>query len=106
MESKCFRPQTFETDVSARNSANKWRHWKKQLENYIRRLDQATAHDKLDILVSLSDTSVYSYISECQTFDLALARLDGAFVKSVNEVFARFCLNTCRQYVESPRKIF
>ena len=54
---------------------------RKQLENYTWRLDQATAQDKLDILVSLLDTSVYSYISECQTFDSTLARLDGAFVK-------------------------
>ena len=99
MDSKCFRPQTFETDVNAHDSANKWRHWKKQLENYIWRLDQATAQDELDKLVSLLDTSVYSYISECQTFDSALARLDGAFVKLVNKVFARYRLNTCRQNV-------
>ena len=45
------------------------------------------------------DTSVYSYISEYQTFDSALARLNGAFVKPVNEVFARYRLNTCRQNV-------
>ena len=30
---------------------------------------------------------------------MALARLDGAFVKPVNEVFARYRLNTCRQNV-------
>ena len=60
----------------------------------------------MDILVSLLDTSVYSYISECQTFDLALARLDGAFVKPVNKVFARYRLNICRQNVGESLEYF
>ena len=47
--------------------------------------------------MNLLDTSVYSYVSECGTFDWAVARLDSSYVKPVNEVFARHRVNTCQQ---------
>ena len=97
MNSKCLRPQIFETDVNAPDSAKKWKHWKKTFENYVFRIEGATARDKLDILVSLLDTSVYSYVSECEAYDDAVARLENAYVKPVNEIFARHWLNTCKQ---------
>ena len=97
MNSKCLRPQIFETDVNAPDSAKKWKHWKKTFENYISRIEGATARDKLDILVSLLDTSVYSYVSECDAYDDAVVRLENTYVKPVNEIFARHRLNTCKQ---------
>ena len=97
MNSKCLRPQIFETDVNAPDSAKKWKQWKKTFEDYVSRIEGATARDKLDILVSLLDTSVYSYVSECDAYDDAVARLENAYVKPVNEIFARHRLNTCKQ---------
>ena len=47
--------------------------------------------------MNLLDTSVYSYVSECGTFDEAVARLDSSYVKPVNEVFTCHRLNTCQQ---------
>ena len=37
------------------------------------RIEGATARDKLDILISLLDTSVYSYFSKCNAYDDAVA---------------------------------
>ena len=61
------------------------------------RIERVTDQDKLDILISLLDTSVYSYISENANFNDAIARLEGLYVKPVNEVYARHRLNTCKQ---------
>ena len=69
MDSKCLRPQVFDPGVNASNSARKWKHWKKMFDNYVARINKVTDQDKLDILISLLDTSVYGYISECETFD-------------------------------------
>jgi len=55
----------------------------------LRRIGDVTDEIKLDILVSLLDTSVYMYIADCPTFEAAIARLDEVHVKPINEVFAR-----------------
>ena len=94
---KCLRPQVFDTDVNAADSSEKWRHWKRTFQSYVRLIENVTDQDELDILVNLLDTSVYLYVSECGTFDEAVARLDSSYVKPVNEVFARNRLNTCQQ---------
>jgi len=67
------------------------------LENYLSRLADVTAQDKLDILISLLDSTVYEYIRECSNYDDAMSCLDNVFVKPVNEVYARQRLNTCQQ---------
>ena len=53
--------------------------------------------DKLDILINLVDTNVYAYISKCTTYADAVDKLNRAYVKPINEVFARHRLNTSRQ---------
>jgi len=89
--------KTFSTPADSASSANRWEHWKRILENYLSRLAEITAQDKLDILISLLDSTVYEYIRECSTYDDAMACLDNVFVKPVNEVYARHRLNTCQQ---------
>ena len=94
---KHLRPQTFSTPADSASSANRWKHWKRILENYLSRLADVTAQDKLDILISLLDSTVYEYIRECSNYDDAMSCLDNVFVKPVNEVYARQRLNTCQQ---------
>ena len=94
---KHLRPQTFSTPADSASSANRWKHWKRILENYLSRLAEVTAQDKLDILISLLDSTVYEYIRECSTDEEAISCLDNVFVKPVNEVYARHRLNTCQQ---------
>ena len=86
---KHLRPQTFSAPADSASSANRWKHWKRILENYLSRLAEVTAQDKLDMLISLLDSTVY--------FDDAIACLDNVFIKPVNEVYARHRLNTCQQ---------
>jgi len=40
---------------------------------------------------------LYEYIDECKIYDSAIIALDGVFIKTANEVFARYRLATTRQ---------
>ena len=80
MDSKCLKPLMFNTDINDTNCANKWKHGKRTFENYVARIGGVTEQDKLDILVSLLDASVYTYISECDNFNNAIKRLNQACV--------------------------
>ena len=94
---KSLRPQVFGADASSQEGSRKWLHWRRTFESYVRRLDNANDRDKLDILINLVDTNVYAYISECTTYADAVDKLNRAYVKPINEVFARHRLNTSRQ---------
>ena len=52
---KCLRPQVFSTEADTADGARSWQHWKRTLENYLRRIDNISAQDKLDVLISLLD---------------------------------------------------
>ena len=97
MDNKGLKPQMFDTDINDTNCANKRKHWKRTFENYVAQIEGTMEQDKLVILVSFLDTSVYTYISECKNFNNAITRLNQAYAKLVNEVFARYLLNTCQQ---------
>ena len=94
---KCLRPQIFDTDANSEEGPRKWLHWKRTFESFIRRVDGATDRDKLDLLINFIETNVYSYITECTTYADALNKLECAYVKPVNEIYARHRLNTSRQ---------
>ena len=94
---KCLRPQIFDADANSEEGPRKWLHWKRTFESFIRRVDGATDRDKLDLLINFIETNVYSYITECTTYADALNKLECAYVKPVNEIYARHRLNTSRQ---------
>jgi len=56
--------------ILAQPCAKRWYHWKRTLENYLRRIDIIYAEDKLHVLISF-DTSVYTYIRECASYQLS-----------------------------------
>ena len=94
---KCRRPQIFDTDANSEEGPRKWLHWKRRFESFIGRIDGATDRDKLELLINFIETNVCSYITECTTYADALNKLECAYVKPVNEIYARHCLNTSRQ---------
>jgi len=94
---KYLRPQVFSVKVDLSESSKIWLHWKCTLQSYLRRIEDVADEVKLDILVSLLDTSVYMYIADCPTFEAAITRLDEVYMKPINEAFARHKLSTCHQ---------
>ena len=103
---KYLRPQVFRVKVDSSESLKIWLHWKRTLQSYLWRIEDATDEVKLDILVSLLDSSVYMYIADCPAFEAAIARLDAVYVKPINEVFARLKLNSCRQEMGESLEYF
>jgi len=103
---KCLRPQVFSAGADTADGAMRWQHWKRTLKNYLRRIDNISAGDKLDVLISLLNAAVYTYIRECASYQEAIDCLENIYVKPVNEVYARHKLNTCRQKSEEKIEEF
>jgi len=59
-----------------------------------------------DVLISLLDASVYTYIRERASYQQAIDCLENIYFKPVNEVYARHKLNTCRQKSEEKIEEF
>ena len=49
-------------EADTADGARRWQHWKRTLENNLRRIDNISAQDKLDVLITLLNASVYTYI--------------------------------------------
>ena len=103
---KWLRPQVFSAEADTADGAMRWQHWKHTLKNYLRRIDNISADDKLDVLISLLNATVYTYIHECASYQEAIYCLENIYVKPVNEVYARHKLNTCRQKSEEKIEEF
>jgi len=89
----------FSAEADIADGARRWQHWKRTLEYYLRRIDNISA-DKLDVLISLLDASVYTYIHECASYQETIDCFENIYVKPVKEVYARHKLNMCRQESE------
>jgi len=94
-----MRLPLLDADANSPDGPRNWRHLKRCFQSYIQRIEGVTDADKLDILISLPHASVYAYIRDCETYGDAITCLDNAFLKPVNEVFARHRLNVCQQKV-------
>ncbi|KAI0979711.1 hypothetical protein GJ496_004976 [Pomphorhynchus laevis] len=53
--------------------------------------------DRIEVLINMVSPTVYNYISECDSFDEAIKRLEQLYVNPRNELFARYKLRTHRQ---------
>jgi len=49
----------FSAEADTADGARRWQHWKRTLEKYLRRIDNISAEDKLDVLISLLDASKF-----------------------------------------------
>ena len=48
----------FSAEADTADGARRWQHWKRTLENYLRRIENISAQDKLGVLISSLDASV------------------------------------------------
>jgi len=71
---KCLRPQVFSAEADTAYGARRYQHWKHAWENYLRTID--------NVLISLLDASVYTYIHECASYQEAIDCLENIYVAS------------------------
>ena len=91
-----LRPERFDTDPQSQNAEVEWLHWKRTLDSFLESVAEH-APNKLNTLINYVSPRIYTYISECTTFDNAVTTLTGLFVKKRNKVYSRHKLLTHKQ---------
>jgi len=100
MDSKFIKPSQFGADPNAGQASKEWKHWYRTFTNFLESFPAEppiTEQEKLRCLVAHIDKDVYSYISECASYNDAISSLEGLYVKPCNIIFARHLLTTCKQ---------
>ena len=92
-----LRPSTFDVEPSATGATKRWLHWHCTFKNLMSNLTTEQQNCKLQILINYISPTVYEYISECATYDDAIATLTSIYNKPKNIIFARHLLATCKQ---------
>ena len=94
MDARFFRPDRLEADYNE----EQWKHWLQTFSNFIEELSKQEENpDQLKLLVNYISASVYSHISECDTYEKAIKTLKAVYEKPTNEIYARHRLATRRQ---------
>ena len=91
-----LRPERFDTDPQSQNAEVEWLHWKRTLDSFLESVAEHSPN-KLNTLINYVSPRIYTYISECTTFDNAVTTLTGLFVKKRNKVYSRHKLLTHKQ---------
>ena len=83
-----------------------FKYWLATFETFVstavecqERLDPAVQVNKRGLLVNFLSPTVYPYIGDCETYDLAITALKAAYHQKKNDVFARHILATRKQQV-------
>ena len=71
-----MKPERLSLDRDSADAEFKWKHWHTTFTNFLSKLDDVTANDKLGILINFLSADVYTYISEATTFDTAIEILE------------------------------
>ena len=88
---KITRPDKFDIHPSAPSSS---KHWKLWFRNFKYFLSTIASHspDKLEVLFSHIGTNVVDVIQDCSTYNDAVEKLNAAYLKTPNEIYARHLL--------------
>lgn len=97
---KILKPTRLEVDPDSSTAAKEWNYWLRTFENFIEESEVVEDAKKLKVLIHHLSYHIYEYVSECTTYDTAIATLKGVFDKSKGEVFSRFLLATRKQKPE------
>ena len=97
MDIKDIRPKVFAVDPQSSDARKQWSHWFRSFGCYVQNYENISDEDKLSLLVNRVDALVYEIISEENTYDNAICKLQDVYVKSPNSIFARYLLRSCKQ---------
>ena len=114
-----LKPSRFDCDPNAAGSDKEFKHWLTTFKNFAKSIKLTTTPSnttsegtdnqsnttvadetgdaKLVMLINYLAANVYEYIADCTTFDQAINTLTQIYVKPVNEIYARYKLNSRKQ---------
>lgn len=93
---RLLRPERLDSDPNSTSAAQEWTHWLKTFQNFLAVLPGDDVN-RLSVLTNYISPKIYGSISDCTTYEQAIAALTALYVKPFNEIFARHCLVTRRQ---------
>ena len=71
---RLLRPERFDVDPDSASAAKEWTHWLKTFTNFVLAVKKITPTvDKLVLLTNYVAPRVYDYISDCETYEKAVA---------------------------------
>ena len=100
-----FKSDLRNLDTPDSDFADKWRHRRKMLEEFLSALLLSsnmtlTGAKKFTLLLHNVSTPIYWNLSECENYETAVEILEAMFVKKNNTIFARHLLATRHQQPE------
>lgn len=98
---KFLRPEKLDVDPSESLATKEWEHWKRTFENFMCLGGKDEKGEiKLQLLTNHVSAKIYSFISECATYESAMTTLQNIYVKPRNIIYARHMLATRKQQSE------
>ncbi|XP_072401662.1 uncharacterized protein [Diabrotica undecimpunctata] len=109
-----LRPERFDKDPSLKSTAKEWDHWKRTFMNFLAAhivtpgvsADVAAVppldinDTKLQLLINHISPRVYTYISDCNTYNESIQTIDKIYIKPNNTIHARHILTSRRQQTD------
>lgn len=94
---RLLKPERFDVDPTCVGAEEKWLHWKRTFSNFLGQIQDATDENKLQLLCNYVSASVFRYMNDSATYDIAIKVLDSLFITKRSEIFARHCLASRNQ---------
>lgn len=91
MDSKIFKKE-----LPGDPSEQDYLYWKSMLSIYITKAE-VPDDDKLQVLFSLCGPAAFPIVEDCDTYDLAIARLDSRYTKTISPIMMRHKLRNRKQ---------
>ena len=108
-----LKPARFEAVPDSPKAAKQLKHWLKVFTSFLERYERLNRageanqageaeaepdqNQRLQVLFAYISPDVYEYVEDCATYDAAIAKLKGIYIKSPNTIFARHQLATRKQ---------
>ena len=91
-----MKPERFDADPTNADASKQWLHWYRTFQNFLSTIAEFKPNE-LNTLVNYVSSQVYDLISDCQSYEDAIAILEQTYVQPKNEVFSRHLLFACKQ---------
>ena len=98
-----LKPARFDTEPNSPKAAKQLKHLLNVFTNYLERCERLaeaqedTAFNRLQVLFAFVSAEVYEFIEDFETYDAAITKLKGIYIKSPNIIFVRHQLVTRKQ---------
>ena len=91
-----LKPARLDLDPNSPSAAKEWKPWHRTFRNVIDKCGE-NAPNKFRTLVNYVSHNVCDYIEDCADYDSAIETLTQLYIKTPNEIFARYLLATRKQ---------